>query len=120
MKYLLYIYNILHIYLLYIYIYIYIYCILIVYIYIYILHIYIYIYIYIKDLQESKYNEILNVKAFSNIKAYKATIYMSFLPMLPLRSCSSTIRTKKRKMKSWFLSHKYLTLFSYIQGSSLV
>ena len=81
----------------YIYIYIYIYCI---YIYIYILHIY--IYIYIKDVQESKYNEILNVKAFSNIKAYKATIYMSFLPMLPLRSCSSTIRTKKRKMKSWF------------------
>ena len=50
---------------------------------------------YIKDLQESKYNEISNVKAFSNVKAYKATIYMIFLPMLPLRWCSSTIRTKK-------------------------
>ena len=53
-----------------------------IYIYIYIayiyIYIYVYIYIYIKDLQESKYNEILNVKAFSNIKAYKATIYMSF------------------------------------------
>ena len=66
------------------------------------MYICIYLYVYIKDLQESKYNEILNVKAFSNIKAYKATIYMSFLSMLPLRSCSSTIRTKKRKMKSWF------------------
>ena len=66
------------------------------------MYICIYLYVYIKDLQESKYNEILNVKAFSNIKAYKASIYMSFLPMLPLRSCSSTIRTKKRKMKSWF------------------
>ena len=66
------------------------------------MYICIYLYAYIKDLQESKYNEILNVKAFSNIKAYKATIYMTFLPMLPLRSCSSTIRTKKWKIKSWF------------------
>ena len=57
-----------------------------IYIYIYILYrlniyiycIYIYIYIYIKNMQESKYNEILNVKGFSNIKAYKAIIYMSF------------------------------------------
>ena len=71
-------------------------------------------------MQESKYNEILNVKAFSNIKAYKATIYMSFFAYVAVTVVQLYNKDQEKEDEIMVLSHKYLNLFSYIQGSSLV